>query len=159
MAVVTIIGPNKHMRPPSQTCNTPRWWRIRLSVSLWDVEYWRWRRHIGKVQYVGRSEADEHDSANCFPQSVVSRKITNTSKHPYYTSVGRQKDRVAISIVAGCDKARWLFATCHSGITSPRQSITPSVQCPHAMTGTRVLHRSSYNFLLPIMRFFNPILE
>ena len=59
------------------------------------------------------------------------------------------KKREVTSVIAGCDKARWLFATCHSGVTSPWQSMTSAAQCTQRMTVTRVLPRSSYNFPFP----------
>ena len=67
--------------------------RLRLSFSVLDADCWRRRRNIGPVQYVGGREADEHPCAHCFPQPVVSETITNTSKQPYFTSIGRETDR------------------------------------------------------------------
>ena len=52
-------------------------WRLRLSFSVLYADCWRWRRHIGPVQYVGGREADEHPCAHSFPQPFVSRTITN----------------------------------------------------------------------------------
>ena len=68
-------------------------WRLRLSFSVLEADCWRRRRHIGPVQYVDGKEADEHPSAHCISQPVVSRTITNTSKQPYFTIVGRETVR------------------------------------------------------------------
>ena len=82
-------------------------WRLRLSFSVWDADCWRRRRHIGPVQYVGGSrEADEHSCALCFPQPVDSRTITNTSKQPYFSIVGRETYRVC-----GFIRHNWLATT------------------------------------------------
>ena len=103
-----------------QSCQTSKWddwppfailqdgrrssvWRLRLSFSVWDADCWRRRRQIGPVQYVGSREAGEHLCAHCFPQPVVSRTITNTSKQRYFTSVGRETDREY-----GYIRHRWL---------------------------------------------------
>ena len=67
--------------------------RLRLSFSVWDADYCRRRRHTGPVQYADGREADEYPCAHCFPQPVVLRTITYTSKQPYCTSVGRETDR------------------------------------------------------------------
>ena len=83
---------------PPQTCNTSRWSTIfRVAIETFffvlDAAFWRRRRHIGPVQCVVGREADGHPCAHCFPQPVVSRTITTTSKQPYFTSVGRETDR------------------------------------------------------------------
>ena len=64
-----------------------------LSFSVVDADCSRRRRHIGPVQYVDGREADEHPWSDCFPQPVVSRTITNTSKQPCCTSIGQETDR------------------------------------------------------------------
>ena len=44
------------------------------------------------MSVVGKSIGD-HTCAHCFPQPVVSSTITNTSKQPYFKSVGQETDR------------------------------------------------------------------
>ena len=77
-------------------------WRLRLSFSVLYADCWRWRRHIGPVQYVGGREADEHSCAHCSPQPVVSMTITNTSRHTYCKlSDEKQFESVSTSVIAG----------------------------------------------------------
>ena len=120
---------------------------------------------------------DEDDTTDQFNLSIVAKSMNTLapivscrqlfqgqsrsllSSHILQVSDMEKTECVAMSVRAGCDKARRLFATCHSGIPSPRQIMTLAAQCPHAMTVTRVLPRSSYDFALPIVSLFNPMLE
>ena len=162
-AVVTIIGPNKQMRRFTtayiQGGLRSSVWRLRLSFRF-------------GIQIVGDEDATMQFSMSVVGQPMntlapivsrsqsVSRTITNTSKQPYFTTVGRETDRQC-----GCIQHSWLatnpadylrrvaLKSLHTDRASHRQ-------CTHATTEMLVLTRSSYNnFPLPIMNLFNPILE
>ena len=120
---------------------------------------------------------DEDDTPDQFSKSVVRRPMNTLApivsrsqlfqgqsrkvlcSHIVQVSNEKHIESVAISVIAGwrhglltiCDVSQRNYFTL--------KSFTSAAQCTHATTGTRVLPRSSYNFPLPIMCLFNPILE
>ena len=97
-----------------------------------------------------------HACAHCFPQPVVSRTITNTSKQPYFTSVGRETDREC-----GYIRHTWLATRPADYLLRVTAELRHRDRASHRQrsihTRRQVLPRFSYNFPLPIMSLFNPI--
>ena len=65
---------------------------FRFGMQIVDDEDATSDQDIGP-DHVGGREADKDPCTLCFPQPFVSRTITNTSKHPHFTSIGRETDR------------------------------------------------------------------